>query len=589
MKPTDNRHRQLLKDDVVRARRHLEHHRKVRRTLVEDYAGDLWAEQSGQSTPHRVVVNLMQQAVSTYTMALAANQPRAKVTTDYRELLAFSRLYDVTLNNYLKTIALESVLRECVMEACFSMGIARVGLLPAGATEYGDPGRPGVEAVSFDDWFHDTRARCWERKRFCGHYYEADIEDLRNDKNYDQKAVAKLVPGRGRRGYDGAETSPVKELETQGELEEWDGYDGTVCLVDVWLPRERVLATFDAEFDVLLNAREWDGPDRGPYHLLRFDRVPDSIMGLPVAYSLKPLFSLLNNIWRKLERQARRQKSIGMYDAANEADARNLQRSNDGDFVKANNPDLIKTLTMGGVDGNLATFGIAVRDAFNIQSGNVEHMAGLGPSADTVGQERIIQGNVGQRLGKMSAETAGFTQGILEDLGFYLWRDEVLVVPGEIPIYDRESGVRESIPVEWFPKIRDGQYHQFNFTVTPHSMAYKSPAEQGATFERVLVQMIAPLLPYMQEQGIGVDWNATFETLAQLTDMPQIREVLTAQDPPSNEKPGPMPGKAPVTSRNYTRRNISTGGTRQGRNAAMAGAFSNTATPQQRAVVQSPG
>lgn len=582
--PTRDAHRDKLREEVLRSRRALQRFRDARKTLVQDYAGDFFGEQVGPLPSRRVVVNLIQRAVSTYVLLLSANRPRAKVTTEYRKLLPFARTFDVSLNGYLKTIPIASVIQECVREACFSMGVARVGVLPAGAGEYGDPGRPGVEAISFDDWVHDVQARCWERRRYCGHYYESDIEELKADDTLDRRQLGKITPGR-RRGLDGTEADPVKDIETQGE---WDEYDGTVTLIDLWLPRERKLVTFDAEFKHLLRVLDWEGPARGPYHVLRFDRIPDTIMGLPVAHQLKPLFDLMNSIWRKLSRQGKNQKRNPVFSAGNEKDALAIKRAADGEWVGVNSIDAIGVHQSPGIDGALATFGVQVEDEFNRESGNTEHLGGLGPSAGTYGQEKIIQGNVSQRLGKMQSEVADFTRDLVSDIGFWLWRDEVLTLAGAHEVEVPGLAERVSVPFEWTPGDREGDYLDYNFDIDPYSMAYRTPEEQAAVLTQVVTGLIAPLLPYMQEQGVGVDFNALLEAVAQLQGVPSLRDVIVPQAPPSNEKPGPLPGKPPVTQRNYTRRNVSTGGTPAGRRSAFAGAYSGTATPQQAQTVQTP-
>lgn len=591
MNPNNSKHRVRLKDDWVSARQALKRFRAMRKTLVEDFAGDLWTAPAGDADRYRqqrVVVNSMQQAISAYTMLLAANRPQVDVTTEYRELIAFAKLFSVTLNNLVKCLPVESVLQSAVREACFAMGIVRVGMFPGGTTPYGDPGLPGLEHISFDDWCHDPRAKCWEKRQFCGHEYDADLDMLRGDTNFDQKAVKRLVPGRSG-ANEGTEENPVKRLETDGNFEDGDEpYDNTVHLIDVWMHREKKLLTFGNGFDQLIRVQDWDGPDHGPYHLLRFEEVPDSIMGLPLAYTLKPLFDLSNTIWRKLNRQARNQKSGTLVNKGAEEDGQAIKNMRDGDMIAVNDVKAAAAYRAPGIDASLAQFLIGVKDELNSLAGNVEYMSGLGPSAGTFGQEKLLGEQVGKRLGKMQNAVVNFARGILADLGHYLWIDEVLVLPGQIPI--EEGGIKQSIPVEWMPKDRQGDYFKYNFEIVPYSMAYKTPEEQGSALMGMLTQFIAPMLPYMEQAGVGIDWNAATEALAQLNDLPVLREIIVPQDPPSNAKPGPTDGprKPPMTQRNYTRTNVPTGGSPRGRRIAQQAAWGGTATPQQQDVVSVP-
>ena len=582
MNPNRPEHRQRALREVEYAQRSLEKYKATRKRLFEDYTGDVWSRGplAQKSSQERVVIPLMSQVINTYVMTLAANRPRAKVTTQYRSLLAFARMFEATINNYLDDIRIEHVMQEVVLEACFSMGIARIGLLPAGCGEYGDPGRPGVESISFDDWFHDTRAKTDERMLFMGHTYEASLESLREDDSLDQGIVKKLRPERRPTG-DVAPQDPVKDFEAGHE---WEEYDDTTILVDYYLPKERKLVTFDHRFEHVLAVRDWEGPDRGPYRFLRFQRVPDSIMGLPGAYGLMPLFRAINSVHRKLLRQAMNQKRGTVVDMSSDRELANkVKTMPDGGVIPANLKH-IGVYQAPGIDGNLGTLGVQLQDLFNRSSGNYEHMAGLGPSADTASQERIIQGNVGAMVSTMQSAVANFSREIMSDLAHWIWKDEVLTMPGELPIRDSQLGVEISIPFEWMPGDREGEYVNYNFDIAPYSMSYKSPSDQAAALMGVMNQVIVPLLPMMQEQGVGVDFSAALEAIARLSDLPELREILMVQEPPANSPAGPQGGRkneSPVQHKTYTRRSVSTGGTPSSRRNATIASYEGSATPQE--------
>lgn len=585
----DQRHRGKLREDVEIARRSLQKFRDMRRALVHDYAGDLWTDglpDYNGRRPVRVVIDAMSRAVSAYVMKLAGNRPRARVTSDYRSLNAFAIKYGVFLNQHLAKIRIEKAIQAAVTEAMFSMGIIRVGMLPAGFGLYSEP---GVENISFDDWFHDTRAKCDERMRFMGHTYEAYLSDLKEDGTLDQSQVRKLVPSR-RPGDEIVEQEPVKDLEAGRE---WDDYDDTVVLCDIWLPKEQQLVTMDSRLERVLKVVEWEGPARGPYVFLRFQRVPDSIIGLPGTYGLKPMFELINSNWRKLSRQAKNQKRVAIVNEKNAAFADRIKRSSDGEVVVAADPNGIGEYASPGIDGNLAQFTIQAEDQFNRSSGNAEHMAGLGPSAGTYGQEKIIEENVSSRLAEMSSAVAEFTRQIMQDVGRHLWDDEMYTAEGTLPIRQKVGGesVELQVPSEWMPEDRVGDYWQYNFEIVPYSMTYKTPSQQAGELMGMMSGVIMPALPYMEAQGLTVDWNAFVESMARLSNLPELRESLIPAQPPANEKPGPTdgPGKPPVTNRTYTRNSVPTGGTPQARRNAAAATYDGSATPQEKNLVSMPG
>jgi hypothetical protein len=73
-----------------------------------------------------------------------------------------------------------------------------------------------------------------------------------------------------------------------------------------------------------------------------------------------------------------------------------------------------------------------------------------------------------------------------------------------------------------------------------------------------LLQNLIPLLPAAQEQGIVLDFEALVDRLADLANLPELKEVLKAVEPQAYqpEAAKDQPKSSPVTQRNYTRRSI---------------------------------
>ena len=94
----------------------------------------------------------------------------------------------------------------------------------------------------------------------------------------------------------------------------------------------------------------------------------------------------------------------------------------------------------------------------------------------------------------------------------------------------------------------------------------------------VMTNTLLPMAPMMQEQGLQIDIPAYVGHIADLTGVKEITDLISpvgvAPDPDNamgraNTSP-PGEGKPPVTKREYIRRNVPTGGTRESRDSQMS-------------------
>ncbi len=350
MNPNNPKHRENLLRAMRTSRTSLRPFREKREKMVRQYVGSGWGESYVENTrgQREVLANWMNLTADTYTMSLAANKPRVLLSVTDFSLTPFSKRFQVAVNNLIQEIHLEETLRRIVLDAFFTIGIAKVYTADLGKqvelanpdfpdepgqsagfdeweayseaqraipqTIWMDPGKPFVERVSFDDWVHDTQATDWEKIRFAAHYYRVPFESVKNDDRFDKRAVGMLGPSSKWGGYmerDGE--SSVKEIAhyNEGDLDE---LEPMIDLMDVWLPAENKWCIFAAEKNTPpLLVQNWDGPETGPFHLLVYSDVPDNIMPSSPAQNLSPLAELMNSLMRKQANQARRQKDITAY------------------------------------------------------------------------------------------------------------------------------------------------------------------------------------------------------------------------------------------------------------------------------------
>jgi hypothetical protein len=558
------------------SRTQLEAFRKNRYDLISDYCGDLYADTRGRGNRAKVVANMMNQTATIYTMALAATRPRVLVNTPHSQLKAFSRRFQLAINNLTKEIHLEETLQRCVLDAFFGVGIAKVYMADAGeieieSGEWIDPGKPFVEAISLDNFNFDMTASRWEDVAWAADEYVMDTDALMEYPGIDKDLVKR---GAGMRsdypqGRDG-ETAAREITQSDSNSK---SYKNKIQVKDVYFPEANKICTWIIDFESKpLIERKWDGPEQGPYRILSLVDVPDNIMPSAPGSHLKHNYDLINLLLRKQHNQAVRQKDIPIY-SGDGKDPQRLKRANDGEWTRVANVQDIDLLKMGGVDGGNMAFRLAMTDLADRMAGNMKLKAGLGPQSDTATQDQMLSSQVSAHEAKMQDRVTKFAGAICGDLGHLMYHDKMLEVPGEMAV---PSGSDFMVDASWTPEMREGNFLQYNFDVEPYSMSYKSPGERADALIGVLTNVFGNQMVFesMMQQGGSLDVQEITEQLSELLDMPRLKDVIIFQTPANEERPGPAgddgtPKMAANTTRTNIRKSVSTGGTEEGRSHAM--------------------
>jgi hypothetical protein len=562
--------------------------RRVMRGLVESYAGSSYGRET--RAKFKTMLPLMNQAVTAYTMVLAANRPRVLMTAKYPELLAFSKKFQTALNNLAEEICLEKTIRRWIMDAFFGVGVIKVHMADSGQVmmENGfemDPGTPYASNLSLDNFVFDATKNDWNLIHFAGDMYRIPFDEL-SGPMYDQAAVADLKPTSKYQNED----SDRHEFLSKGVID-IDEFEPMIDLADIWIPRDGKIYTYavKSKMEFILHGppvavMDWDGPEFGPYHLLGFNSVPDNILPAGPAAQLQNLEDLINNIMRKQARRARNQKMVHAFNASDIDGVKNVKNAVDDEFVNATSPESIKTIMVGGVDGPAQAFLLGTMEMFDRMAGNLTAMMGLGVQAPTASQEQMIHGAVSQTEAQMQYRVIDATRKLMRDLGFMLWVDQFKQIPGRIPI-DGAPGYH--IDATWTPEEREGNFFDYNLDIDVYSMAYQSPAQRLQAMNTILTQLYLPAMPLLMQQGGTIDFLAVTDTLSELMNEPRLKEWIKFMSvAPQGEGAGPTglePAKPAVTSRNYTRKNVPTGGTPESRSHVQQQAWMGGNNPQQEA------
>ena len=564
----DHRAYTRLKASVDMSRRRLEPFRERRHRAIREYVGHNYSD---TGTSDIVPANFLELAVNVYIRNLAATAPRVMISSSDRALKPTAAAFESAINEMLIEINAESTLKQWVMEALFALGVVKVGITPIDqmAGEMGflhDAGQPFMDVVTLDDWVHDISAMEYERATYSGDLYKLPFDYIKESGLFDK--TEKIVPDVDTRlneqGDWRAETVSRGFGAYDHELfGEW------VRVWDIWLPEANQVVTIPYESDGQpIRVVDWDGPEHGPYHMLNYTEVPGNLMPLSPVMTWMDLHDLSNRLFRKLGRQAERQKTITVFAAGAEQDAKVIMEGDDGDLVRSDQPDKTREVRYGGIDNeNLAMF-LQTKDLFFTLAGNLDALGGLSPQSRTLGQDELLNANASQRVIDMQDKTVASVGNVMRSLAWYEWTDPVRTrkLSRRIPNTTRD------VSISWDPDTREGDFVDYNFKIDPYSMQHQSPGMKLQGIASIMNQFVAPYMEMMQQQGLVVDFDELFNLVAKYSNQPELKGVLKLSPTPV-ERAGASgestPKSSPVTTRNQVRTNIP-GASRGGKDDVMS-------------------
>ncbi len=566
----DEKRGRLLK--AVRSSRNaLEPFRRVRKELIKDFVGS-WYSESGAE--NRTLVNLINQTARIYTISLAANNPQVLVSTPRSESLAFARRFEVNLNKLISDMALDQTFRAIVLDAFFCIGCAVVcmrdtdtrfhGILESEEDVWLDPGEPWLNRVSLDDLILDMPAKELSKMRYCGHRYRADYEKVMDEPGYSKKVKDKLKPT-SRAHHD--QTGAARDIASDWGSAEDDDLKDMVWLMDIWIAENNSIVTMACDQHDLepLIERQWMGSQAGPYKFLSLGDTPDNVIPTSPAINLKGMHDLQNRLHRRMEDDSDAHRVINVYPPGEEDQANRYRTAERNSWVRGKSPEQIKQFEMGGIDQRdmaLATF---IQSEYDRLAGNLQAMGGLGAQASTVGQEKLIHGQVAENVADMRLAVVNFASECILDLGRLMWEDETLELHTAMPVGNSGIEVRS----DWEPGYRMGEFEDYEFRVEPYSMVFKTPQQHLQEYFQVLRE-IAPLWPMFQASGATLNVQVLVEEMARLLNKPEIKQLITFATPADMLGGDQNTVRSPAhTTRENIRRNVSDGGTEQARNSAL--------------------
>jgi hypothetical protein len=513
------------------------------RDLILDFAGPMYGAEC-QTRPD-VYVNLMQMQVNAWQVALSYNDPRFVISSPRAEQWSFAERYQVALNTYSQRIRLGDTLRELLRDAIFLVGIGKIHLADSPQVQvendlWMDPGMPMFGRVAFENWVHDVTKSHFRYADFLADRYTMDLEKAKANPAFKKSVRERLEATKPSDRSDRSELASAISSYTDHddfELEE------KVALVDVYLTKERLVCTYAVhdQFELLetepLAVHEWTGSETGPFRFLSFIDVQDNIMPTSLAQTTSRLSGLHNYMWRRIARRIKQAKTLLPYDSDGAEDMNKLMHAEDYQTVKVRHMKSFGAFDLPGPSQNQLNLAHTVFQLWDISAGNITAMAGMGPSADTLGQEQMIEQRVSAQIADSRRKFNRFVSDAGQDVGDLLFDDPVQELPGQRQV----PGTDLTIDSSWMPPEqlqRQGTAGDYMIRVEPYSMEFKTPEMRLAAI-RGYVQSRLPLIPLYQQVGKQFDVEALDEIEAELLDEPRIKRLWKNALPQMELQEGP--------------------------------------------------
>lgn len=576
--PLDDTDAQELMESITDHNVKFNGFRQQRLDVLKQVVGAHYSEHGSR---RRVPVSFIELALFIHQRQLISGTPQVLITTPHRELKRTAKLMELSVNKQAKAMRLKSTIEMWAMEALICLGVVKHGLAQTGAVEIDGVmhavGQPYVDVVDLDNYVHDLNAHHIMECDFIADKTRLPYDEVMQSGLYRKSVRDKLQPTE----YHTVSETGVErsEILSRGPTGGTGGdYRKYVDLWNVYLPREGLTIVLPVDGPTrTLGVMEWEGPVMGPYVYLAFAPVPSNTMPLPPVASWYDLHMLANSLFRKLGRQAKRQKINYLSRGGQTEDAENLRDAKDGQIVGVNDPGSLVPARYPGADqGNFAFFTQLAR-WFSYFAGNIDVMGGLGPQAETLGQEQMLGMNSSQRLRAMREILTDSTEDVMTALTWYKWTDPL----DEVSVTQRVPGTDIEIPVRFSPEDKLGEFINYNLNIEPYSMHRKTPEERLKTLEYVLDQFVYPAAENIRAQGGQIDYEVIMEKVARYTHMDDFKEIvrfLGMEDEIGviGQKPGSKPTE---TTRNYTRTNKS-GTTRAGQDGVLSQQLFEGTKPQ---------
>ena len=579
---------------MSRSRLVLRRYREERARAVRQYVGSHYSD---DAVRQKVPMPLIQMYCEIIGSKLIAQNPRVMLGTFAKQNKSAVKAMEAWVNHAIPRMKFADTMQRVVLDALFSIGIAKVALAsPANSSVFGwglKAGEPFCERVSLDDFVFDVHARDFSQVDYIGHRYRVALDVVKRSTLYssDRKTLSPTTDPLFNREGDERLNVLGRTTIAGSDAEEFRDH---VDLWEIYLPHTRRIITIADEesqgalgegFDRRKPLRDqpWVGPPSGPYHVLSFGLVPDNPMPVGPVMHLIDLHEAANENLRKLMRQAANYKQVTFIQGGADEDGNRVLKADDGDIIRVDNPEAISQTQFRGPNADITQFMLALKELFSWTAGNLDIAGGLSPQSKTASQDEMLNQNSSSTIATKQERVINYTTDVISAMCWFWWYHPtgIMTTTTKLPglpdaaiqrkVYPRGATQPNGLP---FPNQRDANFEELDILVDPYSLQHTSPQQKLAAITQIVTQIIIPMQPLLQQQGIYFDVNAFLEHVAKYQNLPDLAEIVSIAEPPqeigepgksSTEMETPKPAE---TKRTYERTNRSER-TESGTNQAM--------------------
>jgi hypothetical protein len=499
--------------------------------LMIDTLHDPVHEQAEVDTMERVPHNPMDRGLRILTRGVVDQNPSLRVVRTERPRIA--AMLKAQLMDWARQVDMASILQRGFQQAFLRWCIAYTGYESI-SNGYGM--LPFVDVLDFDDYFIDLRGNDETDVDFEGHRWARRVWEIQNDPSYDQEVAARI-----------AESATSRYGSHGLTLYDW------VDLQCVYLPKEGIELTLTCDeyggITEPLRVKRYVGPPSGPYVRLHFGNVPGTMIPVSRASMLYDNNELIIRGYRHLGAQADRAIEFYGYAGMMEKDAEKHRTAMDGEYLQFENPNSVVTYKKGGVNPQTLAATIHFDNLFDADAGNLKLIGGLGPSAETLGQERSLAVGVQALLDDMRHRMDAFAKQLYETAAWYILRDPFR---NETVTWTTARGSKAVS--KWVGAQHEGMAEDDpEMEIIPGSMVSRSPNGQLKSLIESF-QIIASAMALPGAKPVIFNIEAFTKLMAEYNNQPEISDLFTTVPNAASVVPGvegaaqlaPRPSRSPA-------------------------------------------
>ena len=502
------------------------HYRKARAMFIRAYVGHYYAKKLGLKGDEPI--NLIFHTIRALIPNLIMKNPVNEITTEIIPHREYAFLLGLATDWLDRKIDLKEILRYGLVDACFGYAVFKTGLAQGGTMiNYGDilidEGQVYTDNVDLDDHVFDPTCRKMRKSAFEGDRNRVPRQLLLDDDVFDHDLVMKLPRSKHPDVNRKAEAISQRNISAREMMELQDMVDvvelfvsGAEALITIADPEQIILDDF-------LAAREYYGPDEGPYtHLALTQPVPGNPYPIAPVGIWYDLHHAAGDTMKKMVDQILRQRDIIIADPAGADEAEDIRTSSDGDVI-IGDPTTAKPFSIGGQNPQNESAMGALQTWYNYMSGNPDQMAGITQGAKTATGQNILQANQNVTIEDMRGMGYDCAAKLNMKMAWYLHTDPLI----DLPFSQRQPG-GESVQLRLTPEQRSGDFLEYTFRVKQRSMSRLDPAVRSKRIMEFATNLIPGLAMSAQAcMQMGIPFNLQ----EAITDLAEEMDVLeTVQD-----------------------------------------------------------